>query len=194
MDVRQIALTANTPARLIVPFRFFMLIETGGALDVKFLHRNSLSLIDEIGRSVEAGYKKKPLNPADVEERWGGYELLSTSNQTVTVGVSNSEGDYNRLVQVFEIEAPDDIASAADVNVGTGAEVEIVASNANRKAVYLYNTGSGQIRVRESLGGATVRGAPIPPGTERKLTTKGAVYGISESGTNAITVLEEVTT
>jgi hypothetical protein len=195
VDVRTITLTANVPARFRVPHRFFMLTQTGAALEVRKLAAGTLSLVGEIGRDVEAGYKYFPVNPADDSERWGGFELLSTSTQDVTVAVSDSAGDYARLVQVFEVDPGNSLATAADVaTIGNAANVSIVAANATRRAVHVTALASNTVNLRVGDTNITTsRGLQLQPGMTLTLNTRAELFARAESGSNqGVSILEEL--
>jgi hypothetical protein len=191
VDVRSITLAPNEPVRQQIPFRFFMLLETGAPLEVRFLAAASLSKTGEVGRAVEAGYKKWPLNPADERERWGGYELVSTVLQTVRVGVSESQADYARLVQVFELELAADFATQDDEAVTTTA-AEVIAANADRtKLIVQHVGGAGVVRLGDDQITDT-RGGQLRPNGAYTVHAKGALYARTESGTATLAFLEEV--
>jgi hypothetical protein len=196
MDVRTITLAANTPYRAEIPFRFFMLIRTGAALQVTFLASGSRSPIGEIGRDVEAGYKRFPINPSDEGERWGGFILTSTTAQDVTVGVSDSAGDYNRLVQVFELDPGDTLNTAADVaTIGDAANVSVIAANASRRVVHITALASNTVNLRigdTNITGA--RGLQLQPGMTLSINTRAQIFARAEAGgTNqGVSIAEEV--
>ena len=192
MDVKSYALTAGTKHVFGIPHRFFMLIETGAPVTVRFRRGSHRSW--EVAENVERGYLTEPGNWDDPTDRFDGFEILSAVNQTVRIGLSERRGDYRQILPEVALEQPDDVESTADVTVTSLAEVEVVASNANRFTVDLYNLGAAQIRVRESLGAATVRGAPIPAGMSRQFRTTGALYAVSEGADCDVAILEEVST
>lgn len=184
MDVRDIVLTANTPARQAIPHRFFMLIEAASPVELRKLSVGSLSYSGERGRSVEAGYKYFPLDATDPRERWGGFELESTVTQTVRVGVSDSAGDYARLVQLFEQELADGLDDVADVTVSNTA-VQLLPSNANRTKAIITNSSAEPMRVGKQATVATNRGVRVDGGQSITLHTKAAIYAIREGAADA---------
>jgi hypothetical protein len=196
VDVRPITLVANVPNRQRIPHRFFMLIETGAALEVRKLERLSLAVTGEVGRNVEAGYKYFPVNPADDSERWGGFELLSTVSQDVTVAISDSAGDYARLVQVFEVDPGNTLGTAADVaTIGDAANVSVVAANATRRAVHVTALGSNTVNLR--VGDTNItgsRGLQLQPGMTLTLNTRAQVFARAEAGgsNQGVSILEEL--
>lgn len=197
MDVRSIVLSAGVAVRQEIPFRFFLLIAAPTALDVTFLKPGSLSKTGEIGRSVEAGYKLRPLNPADPKESWGGFELLSAVDQTVRVGTSLSEGDYARLVQVFQLDPPTDLKPTQDVtDIGGTAPVAIIAANGDAVTRHVTALSSNTSNLR--IGNADVdtdKGQPLQPGLTFSTSVNGALYAIREDGSatadHGVAIVEE---
>ncbi len=194
MDVGPYLLTANVPSRLAIPFRFFMLVEASAPISVEFLARGSLSKTGEVGRSVEAGYKKFPLDPTDVNARWGGVVLTSTSTQTVRIGFSDDAGDYGNFVQNVLAAISDALTSTPDVTTIAGTALEIKAANAGRRKIHVtaHTDNDSALRIGDSAI-TTSRGLRLGAGLTLTLETTAAVYAIRESGSNnqSVSILEE---
>lgn len=75
------------------------------------------------------------------------------------------------------------------VPVGTKA-TQLVAANSNRISVLLFNDGSSTVFIGSSNTVSTKNGFPLFPRQYLVINTTGAVFGISESGTNAVYVAE----
>lgn len=194
MDVRTIELTAGVPARFHEPFRFFMLVEAAAAIDVEFLSPKSLSKTGEKGRSVQAGYKKFPLDPTDPSREWGGFVLLSAGSQSVRVGTSADAGDYGNFTQNVLAAISDSLTSTADVTNIAGSAVQLLAANTGRRKVHVtaLESNDAKLRVGDSAI-TTTRGLPLAPGLTLTLETTAAVYAIRESGSSNLgaALLEE---
>ena len=102
MDVKIHNLTAGEALPVNRPGMFFKLVETAAPVTVHFL-KNGQRLA-EVGLNVESGYKVFPKDWDDDNERFDGFVLTSAAPQTVTVGVSNTPGDYARSVEQVEAE------------------------------------------------------------------------------------------
>ncbi len=140
MQVKSHSLLAGVRTRIHHPGRFFILIETGAALDVTF--EKDGTPIGEVGESVQAGYKRFPgdwSNPKD--GRFDTIVLTSAANQTVVIGVSQAAADYTRTVSVVQVESPNAGSTADDQTAGVGSS-EIAAINANRRLIHIQNTGA----------------------------------------------------
>lgn len=164
--------------------QFFKLIETGSAVDVVFERGGATKQ----ARGVEAGYQYGPL-PAD--RRFDRVKIIARTGQTIAFLIGDDYEDYDRVLGVFELQLPSSLASVGDVSVGTTAAV-VVGANSARHRVHVTNMDSERV-VR--LGGADVaagRGLPLQPGMTATLQCKGAVWGVTTSGTVALAVLEEV--
>lgn len=74
-------------------------------------------------------------------------------------------------------------------SVGTKA-TQLVAANSNRIAVLLFNVGSSTVFIGSSNTVSTKNGFPLFPRHYLVINTTGAVFGISESGTNTVYVAE----
>ena len=181
MQVDSIALVANQAQTFMSPYKFFMLIETGGPLRVKFFKNQSPTR--EIANDVEVGYISKPGDWRDAEDRFDGFQLLSTSNQTVRVGLSDREGDYRFALSFVRFEQPNSIDTVDDVTVDNTATVLVPADTSRRKAI-ITNISANAMRLGDANVGAT-SGARIGAGQSVTLDTTAAVYGIREGGSDA---------
>lgn len=192
MDVRTIDLTAGEPLRQQVPHRFFVLLDTQAPLTVKKLDPRALSVDGEIARDVESGFMYWPLNPQG-NKTWGGYELLSTTTQSIRIATSYEAGDYRRFLTEVVSQAPADLTDDDDVAVSSVA-VEVAPANALRRSVVIQNVGANNVRVGTSSVTAT-RGTRLLPNGSRVFTTRAAIYAIREGGSNSsVSVSEEVST
>lgn len=188
MEVRSYDLSAGVNHRFDRAAKFFMLIETGGPVTVRFLKNRSRTR--EVATAVEAGYISKPGDWRDPEDRFDGFELQSTSSQTVRVGISDREGDYRRALSLVQVDQPNTLTTTADATAGAAA-AEIVAANSNRRKLILQNVSVNDARVGDS-NVAAARGILLAAGASITLDTTAAVYAIRTGGTDAtIAILEE---
>lgn len=189
MNVDSYTLTANKVHTFNWPARFFMLISSGGPVTVRF--RKNGSRTREVATLVEAGYVSEPGDWGDPEDRFDAFELQSTSNQTVRVGVSDRRGDYRRALALVQVEQPDTLATIADVTVSNVAK-EIAPANLNRRKIILQNVSANDVRIGDLANVATGRGIRLPGGASITLDTTAQIAGIREDAADAtIAVIEE---
>lgn len=126
MKVFSETLQAGVPVPFRLTGRMFMLISTSAPLDISFT-RGGVSL-DEEADDVEAGYKASPLDGFD------GFTLTSAIGQTVKLGISRGQGDYNRSVGAVDatIVRATALTNVAEATVGV-AESAVLAQLATRK-------------------------------------------------------------
>lgn len=192
MDVRAFDLVANVPLRQSIPHRFFLLVRSLSPVTVRKLSAGALSVVQsEIGRDVESSYAYFPLDPSNDAERWGGFELLSSVNQTVRVAVSDHAGDYKLFAQSVIVELPDGLDDVDDIAVSTPA-VEVAAANGNRRTIIVQNVGANPIRVGTADVAAN-RGTRLVAGGSRTFTTRAAIYAIREGGSDSTVSISEET-
>lgn len=189
MDVKSHTLVANARTRVHHPGRFFILIETGAALDVTFEFRGSP--IGEIGTDVQAGYKRFPGDWADPEDgRFDTVVLTSATAQTVVIGISQSAADYTRTVSIVQTKQPASIIDIAQKSVTTLQT--IASSNGNRARVIIQNVDTSGI-VRVGGGGlSATEGVQLKIGMSWVTDGTYGVNCISEDGTAVlVSVIEE---
>lgn len=169
---------------------FFMLLSSGGPVDVTFIRRGS----HFGGEQVEGGYVKGLVEP------WERVAIAGTPGASVRFIIGTEEGitedytDYRRTVGEFEETAPETVADDVDVDVGgSPVAVEVVPANAARASVTITNLDTSVANVR--VGTTTVdtnRGQRLRPGQSVTLRARGAVYAIRESAAAAsVSILEE---
>ena len=192
MDVQSVTLGAGERTRITQPGRFFMLIETGEALDVTF-ERNR-SPLGEVGRNVEEGYVRHPGDWSDPNDgKFDSVVFQSTNAQTVRIGISSSAGDYKSFVTQVKVQQPNSGRTDPDETVSVTSSV-VVAANASRRIVHLQNTGSGDARVAPGTV-ASNQGVLLKPGQSASFTTTAAINGIRAGATDTtISVTEETRT
>lgn len=184
MQVESFTLVAGQLHPFSIPGRFFMLIETGGPLRVRLFRNNSPW---ETATDVEAGYISKPADWRDPEDRFNKFDLLSATNQTVTVGYSDREGDYRAALSLVRVQQPDAIDTIADVTVSNVAVQLLPADSSRRKAMIVEAAGQ-PMRVGDAnvLAGDGVR---IAANGSITLDTTAAVYGIREGAVDALATI-----
>lgn len=194
MDIQSYELQAGVRTPIMMPGRFFMLVETGGPVDVDFVANAGKS--PESGRNVEAGYASMPGNWLDERDNYfDGFVLESDTNQTVRVAVSFSSGDYRRVVGIVQLQQPNDGDTEADQAV-TAADAEIAAANTSARFTYVQNTGAANIRVRYGGSAATAaRGIQLAPGQSVMFRGTAAIHAIREGGSDStVSVTRETRT
>lgn len=189
MDVQLVTLSSGERRRIVQPGRFFMLLTTGGPIDVTFEENNSP--IGEIARNVEAGYQRFPGDWADPRDgKFTAVVLTSVTSQTITIGISQQAADYKRTVGIVQVDQPNSITTTADVAV-TAAVITIIGSKPNRRAIHIQNLGPGNIRLGET-GISPTRGLQLVPGQPVTFTTTFQIRAILETATLAsVTITEE---
>lgn len=191
MHVVSHPLVANQRTRIHHPGRFFILIETGAALDVTFeLNRSG---IGEVGKDVQAGYKRFPGDWSNLDE--GNFDtvvLTSAIAQTVVIGISQTAADYTRVVSVVQVEQPSTIVTTDDVTVGVAVGT-IIAANTSRRQLILraLKANSGTIRVGETGIVAASRGTYLDAGDVLVLDTTAEVRGIATAAGQIVSIFEE---
>lgn len=161
MKVYQIALAANQPTHT-TPGNFFMLLAATAPVDIKFFRR--ASAIDEKAEQVTAGYKARPVRPADGGKAFDYAEIISATVQTVTVGVAEGEGDFLPPGTATIVQGTA-IADNAQVTINTGAAQQIIASATNRKGLRFYADPTNTVSILlGSSGVVTTNGVPLGPG------------------------------
>ena len=79
--------------------------------------------------------------------------------------------------------------SITTVSVGTTA-TQLVGANSNRISVLLFNDGASTVFIGSSNTVSTTNGFPLFPQRYLVINTTGAVFGISQSGTNTVYVAQ----
>lgn len=79
--------------------------------------------------------------------------------------------------------------SITTVSVGTTAK-QLVGANSNRISVLLFNAGASTVFIGSSNTVSTTNGLPLFPQNYLVINTTGAVFGISQSGTNTVYVAQ----
>ena len=190
MDVRSIALSAGVPTRITVPGRFFILVETGEALDVQFERRNGR--LGQVGRDVEAGFKVFPGDWSDPRDfNFDAVVLTSTNAQTIRYGISAFAADYAATLGVVQIQQPNSGATAIDATAGVASSV-IAAANASRRKIHIQNVGANNARVAPGTVTAT-RGVQLAPGQSVTFETTAAINAIREGGSDTTLSITEET-
>jgi len=187
--VEQHTLAANQRTEFRIPGRFFLLIEADAPIDVE-LRRNKSQLRDK-AENVVAGYKAFPGDWADPDDNtFDEFVLTSATAQTVTVGVSESAGDYSFLLALVKIQQPttqDNIVQKSVTTIQT-----VVAQNLARKRVHLQNTHATLNARIGGIGLTATSGLQLRPGVPFVTDNTGGWNAISESGAAVtIAVLEE---
>lgn len=117
MKVFSVNLTANVEAS-VPGGNFFMLIKTSGPLNVELLSGGS---VREKAEGVEAGFKATGV--AGNAEIGGRYfdeaHIISTTTQTIRVGISDGNGGYDRALG--EVTAEPKLTQSAANPVGLDA-------------------------------------------------------------------------
>lgn len=169
---------------------YFMLLSSGGAVDVTFQRNGS----NFGGEGVQGGYEKGLVVP------WERVSITGTPGASVRFIIGFEEGilqdftKYSRTVGEFEQLAPETVADSVDADVGgSPAAIVVAAANSARASVTITNLDTSLANVR--IGAATVgvnRGQRLRPGQSVTLSARGAVYAIRESAAAAsVSILEE---
>lgn len=180
MDVKSHTLVANARTRIHHPGRFFILIETGAQLDVTFEFRGSP--VGEIGTDVQAGYKRFPGNWADPEDgRFDTIVMTSATAQTVVIGISQSAGDYTRVVSIVEQVKSTQLYVSADVTLTNAGTTTVFASLSTRFEAFVQNVSAvGYVRLgfQSFTGGNGIR---LGPGQSAVIATTSMIKGQAET-------------
>lgn len=122
--------------------------------------------------------------------------LLSTSSQNVTILVGDAEVRQSTNVNVnatATVQNANTSKGVADVTIGAGLKVLIVAANANRKEAIIKNlsTNTDLIRVADNATVAAAVGHPLEPSESAVLATEAAIYGFNPGSTSVtVSILE----
>lgn len=190
MDIRPLTLTANTAVQINQPGRVFLLVEAGSALDVTLV--KDRSPVREVARGVTQGYKSKPLNPADPEDSFDAIRFLSTTNQTIRIGVSSRDADIELLLGTVAVEQPNAGTTTADQTVGA-VQSTIAAANTSRKNIIVQNTHASN-NIRVGIGTVTAtRGLQLQPGMSATFVTTAAIVAIREGAADGTVAVVEMT-
>lgn len=190
MRVESQTLVANQRTPFRIPGRFFLLIAAGSAIDIEF--RRNKSLLREKATNVEAGYKSFPGDWSDPDDnRFDEFVLTSASAQSITFGVSESAGDYARVISVVDIVQPSTLTDTADIAVGTGAATLVRAADATHRSVIFKNIGAGAVRIGSASVTAT-RGHQLGIGESIVFTATGNIRAVAESIASTLTKTIEV--
>lgn len=123
-------------------------------------------------------------------------EDKSAGANAIVLVVGFGKVEDQEITGSVEVDPADGFtAGVADVVVpnGGGAATLLLAANANRRSVRLFNlpTSAGTLRLPGS-NQAAARGDGISPGMNTLLENKGAIYGYSGDGGCTVGVLEEI--
>lgn len=190
MRVENLLLAAGQRTPFAIPGRFFLLITAPAAIDVEF--RRNRSLLRERAQGVVAGYKTFPGNWSDPDDNtFDEFVLTSAAAQTVTVGVSESAGDYSFLLALVDIRQPTNIVTTADATVGV-AVADIIAENTSRKTLILraLKANTGTIRFGETGIVAANRGGYLDAGDVAVLDTTATIRGIATAAGQLVSITE----
>lgn len=188
--IRTETLPASGQLANVGPGNFFMLVSSGGAVDVTFIRGGS----NYGAENVQGGYVKGVVEP------WERCRIVGTPGATVRffIGYENNQEDftdYRRTVGEFVPQTPATIADVADVDVGGSAvAVQVAAANSARASVTLTNldTSSANVRIGAAATVAAGRGQRLMPGQSVTLRCVGALHAIRETAAAAlVSVLEE---
>ena len=185
MRVEQHTLVANQRANFRIPGRFFLLIQASAAIDVEFRRNNSR--IGGAAVNVVAGYKSFPGDWADPDDNtFDEFVLTSATAQTVTVGVSESAGDYSFLLALVQVEQPDTIGTIADILVTQFVVTLLPLNLARRSAIIRNNSATDSIRIGDAATLSNIRGLRVAPGDAVTITGTELVRGIREAATDVV--------
>jgi hypothetical protein len=169
---------------------FFMLVSSGGSVNVTFIRGGS----NYGAENIQGGYVKGVVEP------WERCRITGTAGATVRffIGYENIAEDftdYRRTVGEFEQAQPATVADSPDVDVGGSAvAVQVAAANSARATVTITNldTSTAYVRVGLAATVAAARGQPLAPGQSVTLRARGAIHAIRQSAAAAsVSVLEE---
>lgn len=156
MKTQSIAITAGGAVKQFVVANYFHLLETVGAVDIKFFKAGAI-FAEAVG--MEAGFYAEPAQGFDA------YEISSASAQTVKVATSDGTGGYNRTVGSVSVSNVGGAFTHAQKSV-TNADQEVLAANAGRRYCLIQNNSTaGVLRlVLDGTAATATKGIRIQPG------------------------------
>lgn len=186
MKTQSIAIGAGAAVKQFIVAKYFRLLETVGAVDVKFFKAGAI-FAEAVG--MEAGFYAEPAQGFDA------YEISSATAQTVKVATSDGTGGYDRTVGSVSVSN----INGAFVNSAktvTNASGQMLAANPARRYLLIQNNdASGDIFVRLDGGTATTAtGVKIAAGGSFELqgfVPNGAIMAIGSIASNANIVAVE---
>lgn len=188
--IRTEVLPATGALNNVGPGNFFMLVSSGGSVNVTFIRGGS----NYGAENIQGGYVKGVVEP------WERCSISGTAGATVRFfigheNIASDFTDYRRTVGEFTQTQPATVADAADVDVGVSAvAVQVVAANSARATVTITNlvSSTANVRVGAAATVAATRGQRLEPGQSVTLRTTGAIHAIRETAAAAsVCVLEE---
>ena len=168
---------------------FLQVLDTSGPIGIKFFKGGSS--VDEDAIDVEAGFKSRPVRPADGGDAFDSVQITSATAQTVKIAISRGEGGYDHgtvsVSDAVDISKASTLAlwsnAGANASLASATQLQMPAWTGRRTLIIRnLRSNTNTLMVGTSIVDADC-GMPVYPGESLTLETTADVYLFNSNDT-----------